>query len=162
GGFEVIASTFGGNSSQEKGGAIYNHRFAEPSTLERVQFYENVTDQGGAVYNYSEEGLKVINSLFVANEAADKGGAIFNNRFIEITNAAFVRNTNTALIMSSIAQSASNHCETSVFNSIFFLNTAKIGGYRADIHSEDLDMDLSTQHVRRNILQAYTGTNNLV
>ncbi|WP_257656307.1 gliding motility-associated C-terminal domain-containing protein [Parapedobacter lycopersici] len=162
GGFKISASTFHGNSSQDKGGAIYNHRFAEPSTIERVQFHENVADQGGAVYNYGEEGIKVISSLFVANEAADKGGAIFNNRFVEITNTSFVRNTNTALIMSPIGQSESNHCETTIFNSIFYLNTAKTGGYRPDIHSEDLDMDLSTQHVRRNILQAYTGTGNQV
>ena len=162
GGIEITASRFEGNSSQQKGGAIYNHRFAAPSILERVQFHENEADQGGAIYNYSEDGLKVISSLFVANQATDKGGAIFNNRFIEITNTTVVRNTNTALIMSSNALSEYNHCETNIFNSIFHLNAAKPGGYQADIHSEDLNLDLSTQDVRRNILQAHTGTNNQV
>uniref|UniRef100_UPI00333FE079 Ig-like domain-containing protein n=1 Tax=Parapedobacter pyrenivorans TaxID=1305674 RepID=UPI00333FE079 len=160
GGIEIVATSFEGNSSQEKGGAIYNHRFAEPSTIARATFNENTADQGGAIYNYSEEGLKVISALFVANQATDKGGAIFNNRFIEITNTTLVRNTNTALIMSEAAQSEYNHCVTHIFNSIFYLNTAKPGGYRADIHSEDLSRDLSTQDVRQNILQQYTAAAN--
>src|SRR5690606_6322344 len=144
------------------GGAIYNHRFATPSVIERVQFSENTADQGGAIYSYSEEGLKIVNSLFIANQATDKGGAIFNKQFIEVDNTTFVRNTNTAFIVPSLQQSEYFRYETRIFNSIFYLNTAKSGGYRADIHSENLNMDLSTQDVRRNILQEYTGTNNQV
>ncbi|MGV3761914.1 right-handed parallel beta-helix repeat-containing protein, partial [Parapedobacter sp.] len=162
GGIEITTSRFEGNRSLGNGGAIYNHRFATPSVIERVQFSENTADQGGAIYNYSEDGLKIVNALFVANQAADKGGAIFNNQFIEVANTTFVRNTNTAFIIPSLQQSEYSRYETSIFNSIFYLNTAKSGGYRADIHSENLNMDLSTQDVRRNILQEYTGTNNQV
>src|SRR5690606_33114577 len=108
GGIEITTSRFERNRGLGNGGAIYNHRFAAPSIVARTQFSENTADQGGAIYNFSEEGLKIVSSLFVANQAMDKGGAIFNNRFIEIANATFVQNANTALIISSSAQSAYN------------------------------------------------------
>src|SRR5690606_7891526 len=95
--------------------------------------------------------------------ATDKGGAVYNKQFIEIANTTFVRNTNTALITPRSASSEYNSYETNVFNSIFYLNTAKPGGYRSDIHSEALNMDLSTKDIRRNIVQEYDeGTANQV
>ncbi len=159
---DIRQSGFTTNNAQQEGGAIYNHRFAELSVIEHVTFSENSATHGGAIFNFSEVGLHVVSSLFRDNQATDMGGAIFNNRFIEVTNATFVGNTNTALIMPSSAQSVNNNFKTHVYNSVFYLNTAKSGGYRPDIHSERLDRDLSTQDVRRNILQAYVGTNNQV
>lgn len=159
---EISASRFEHNQAEESGGAIYNHRFADPSIIVHVQFVENTAAQGGAIYNYSEEGLQIVSSLFTDNQATDKGGAIFNNRFIEITNTTFVRNSNTAVIIPSNTQTGSNNYNTNIYNSIFHLNTAKTGGYRADIHSADLDRDLSTKDIRQNITQEYAEAGNQV
>ena len=158
----ISQATFETNNTDGEGGAIYNHRFAEPSVVERSEFRGNTSAFGGGLYNFSDKGLQVVSSLFVENEATDMGGAIFNNRFIQITNSTFVRNTNTALIIPSITETDSNPAITHIYNSIFYLNTARAGGYRADIHSERLDIDLSTQNIRRNITQEYTGTENLI
>src|SRR5690606_14697112 len=155
GGFEIATSIFEQNTSQEQGGAIYHHRFAIPSFIERSQFSANTANQGGAIYNDSEEELKVLSSLLVANQATDKGGAIYNDQFIEISNTTFVRNTNTALIIPKSSATDYNSYQSRVYNSIFFLNTAKAGGYRADIHSNNPNTDLSSNELLRNIVQEY-------
>ena len=158
-----INTIFRNNKATEKGGAIYNHRFSEISTIEKSEFYDNIAAEGGALYNLSDNGLKVFNSLFHKNIANNKGGAIFNSRNIEIANSTFVGNTNTALIIPSYPKSQFNPFSTSIFNSIFYQNTAKTGGFRADIHPEIVNQDDSDKDIRRNIVQSYNlGTGNLI
>ncbi len=107
--WDFLNTVFRNNKASEKGGAIYNHRFSEISTINKSEFYDNAAKQGGAIYNFSDEGLKISNALFYKNVASDKGGAIYNYRNIDVAN------TNTTFIIPRFPNTPSNP-GTSIYN----------------------------------------------
>ncbi|MFV0544237.1 MAG: choice-of-anchor Q domain-containing protein [Marinicella pacifica] len=77
----IVASTFAFNSSNNNGGAIYNHAFSGTNQTEinNVTFYGNTGFIGGAIYGHGYSGDNspiILHSSFIKNNALHTGGAI--------------------------------------------------------------------------------------
>lgn len=83
-------STFKGNSSTEKGGAIYNTGTIK--TQKTVNFDSNTSANGGALYNEGTYNLSRY-SNFSNNKAEQNGGAIYNAEGGTITSSSLVNQT---------------------------------------------------------------------
>jgi hypothetical protein len=84
GNVSVLGGTFGGNASNEFGGAIYN----ESGTLAMtsVYFEYNGAEWGGAIYN--EDTMTLRSSHFLDNEAYE-GGAIYSDDTATVVGTTF-------------------------------------------------------------------------
>lgn len=89
---EIVQITFGGNSADYGGGAIYNK--GDINTLSRVLFQGNSGGIGAAVLNSTDGTIGSIkNSTFAYNTAQTTGGAVHNKGTIEtVENVLFQGN----------------------------------------------------------------------
>ena len=159
--FRLEGSTFENNHSDAGGGAVSARYFS--NTIINCNFIGNTANgDGGALIN--SDVTKVINCLFNNNEATGFGGAIYNNQELEVTNSTFVNNNNTAVGHSRFATNEFSTYLTSIYNSIFYGNTAKNTLTYPDISCEFGNAnDDSDKDIRRNIVQEYDiGANNLI
>ena len=159
--FRLEGSTFENNHSDAGGGAVSARYFS--NTIINCNFIGNTANgDGGALIN--SDVTKVINCLFNNNEATGFGGAIYNNQELEVTNSTFVNNNNTAVGHSRFATNEFSTYLTSIYNSIFYGNTAKNTLTYPDISCEFGNAnDHSDKDIRRNIVQEYDiGANNLI
>lgn len=157
--FRLEGSTFENNHSDAGGGAVSARYFS--NTIINCNFIGN-TANGDALIN--SDVTKVINCLFNNNEATGFGGAIYNNQELEVTNSTFVNNNNTAVGHSRFRTDEFSTYLTSIYNSIFYGNTAKNTLTYPDISCEFGNAnDHSDKDIRRNIVQEYDiGANNLI
>jgi predicted outer membrane repeat protein len=86
GNISVLGGTFGGNASDEYGGAIYNE--SGTLALNSTYFEYNGAQFGGAIYN--TDTMKMRSSHFVNNEA-EWGGAIYNEDSATIIGTTFTQ-----------------------------------------------------------------------
>ena len=159
--FRIEGSTFENNHSDSDGGAVSARYYS--NTIINCNFIGNTANgNGGALIN--SDVTKVINCLFNNNEATGFGGAIYNNQELEVTNSTFVNNNNTAVGHSRFATNEFSTYLTSIYNSIFYGNTAKNTLTYPDISCKFGNAnDDSDKDIRRNIVQAYDiGANNLI
>ena len=159
--FRLEGSTFENNHSDADGGAVSARYYS--NTIINCNFIGNTANgNGGALIN--SDVTKVINCLFNNNQATGFGGAIYNNQELEVTNSTFVNNNNTAVGHSRFATNEFSTYLTSIYNSIFYGNTAKNTLTYPDISCEFGNAnDHSDKDIRRNIVQEYDiGANNLI
>jgi hypothetical protein len=84
GNVSVLGGTFGGNASDEYGGAIYNE--SGTLALNSTYFEYNGAQLGGAIYNTATMTMR--SSHFVYNEA-EWGGAIYNENTATVIGTTF-------------------------------------------------------------------------
>jgi len=150
----LTAIYFINNTAEENGAGIY----ATPTSktyLNRIHFMNNTAKIGGGIYNGSNHELKILSSLFSNNKASINGGAIYNANILAITNATFVKNTNSAILFK-------DGSKTTVVNSIFYLNTSKSTDFKKDIAAETIGSSSFTNDITNNIIEEYSASNNLI
>ena len=88
---EFIDCIFTDNTSENKGGAIFNYG---EILLERVDFTQNASHSiGGAIYNEVVGDISLVNCSFTNNTSQKNGGAIINFGKINFNEIDFTQNT---------------------------------------------------------------------
>ncbi len=151
---ELSAIYFINNTSRQNGGAIFISPNSQINYIDRTRFVQNKAEIGGAIYNESNYDLKILSSLFHKNTATNNGGGIYNKKDISVVNSTFVSNLNSAILHS-------DNSKNIIYNSIFYLDTAKSSNFKRDISPEN-NTNTANNDVINNIVEDYSTANNII
>jgi predicted outer membrane repeat protein len=106
----VCGATFGSNSANAFGGALFRTADVAPqaTTFDRTLFQSNRAKSGGALYVQNAKPLVIVGSTFASNSASAAGAGQLISDELNITNTTFAGNVATKGLGGALALSGSD------------------------------------------------------